>query len=392
MAKERAILIVLDSVGAGALPDAADYGDEGANTLGNLSRAVGGLSLPNLGRLGLGNILPLAGVAPQAHPDAAFGRMAEASAGKDTTTGHWEIAGIILHQPFPVYPDGFPAEVIEAFERAVGRKVLGNKAASGTEIIKELGEEHLRTGQPIVYTSADSVFQVAAHESVIPVEELYRMCDAARRILVAPHAVGRVIARPFAGPPGAFQRTPRRRDFALPPPDKTLLDRLSAAGIPVTGIGKIEDIFAGRGLTTAIHTANNREGMEATRRWLEHGEGLLFTNLVDYDMVYGHRNDVLGYAEALGAFDDFLPELLGAMREGDLLLITADHGCDPTTPGTDHTREYVPLLAVGPRVKGGVDLGTRSTFADAGATVAEWLNSPALPVGKSFVLEIRKEA
>ncbi|MDI6871605.1 MAG: phosphopentomutase [Bacillota bacterium] len=392
MLKARTVLIVLDSVGAGALPDAGRYGDEGANTLGNLARAVGGLALPNLGRLGLGNILPLLGVEPAARPAAAYGRLAEASAGKDTTTGHWEIAGIILRRPFPVYPNGFPPEVIEAFERAIGRKVLGNRAASGTEIVAELGEEHLRTGRPIVYTSADSVFQVAAHEEVIPVEELYRMCEIAREILVGPHGVGRVIARPFAGRPGTFQRTPRRRDFSLPPPEPTLLDRLSGAGIPVTGIGKIEDIFAGRGLTQAIHTRNNQEGMEETRRWLEEGEGLAFTNLVDYDMVYGHRNDVRGYAEALAAFDAFLPRLLAGLREQDLLLITADHGCDPTTPGTDHTREYVPLLAVGPQVQGGVNLGTRSTFADLGATVAEWLGGPAQPVGTSFAREIRKEA
>jgi phosphopentomutase len=392
MPGERVVLIVLDSVGVGALPDAATYGDEGANTLGNLARVTGGLSLPNLGRLGLGNILPLPGVPPEVHPAGAYGRMAQASPGKDTTTGHWELAGVILRQPFPTYPDGFPAPVIEAFEGAIGRKVLGNLAVSGTEIIQRLGEEHLRTGRPIVYTSADSVFQVAAHEDVVPLEELFWMCKVARRILVGPHGVARVIARPFAGPPGAFQRTPRRRDFSLPPPEPTLLDQLTQAGIPVTGIGKIEDLFAGRGLREAIHTAGNREGMEATRRWLARGEGLLFTNLVDYDMLYGHRNDVRGYAAALTDFDEFLPQLVKRLREGDLLLLTADHGCDPTTPGTDHTREYVPLLAAGPRVKGGVGLGTRSTFADVGATAAEWLGGPPLPAGKSFAREITEGA
>lgn len=389
--KERAILIVLDSVGAGALPDAARYGDEGADTLGNLARWVGGLKLPNLARLGLGNIREISGVPAVAEPFGAYGRMAERSAGKDTTTGHWELAGVVLDQAFPVYPQGFPPEVIQAFEQATGRRVLGNKAASGTAIIAELGEEHVRTGRPIVYTSADSVFQVAAHEEVIPVEELYRMCEAARRILVGPHGVGRVIARPFVGEPGRFERTERRRDFSLPPPEPTLLDRLTGAGIPVTGVGKIEDIFAGRGLTEAVHTRDNAEGLEITRRWLEKGEGLIFTNLVDFDMVYGHRNDVQGYAEALSRFDAFLPRLLEELREGDLLVITGDHGCDPTTKGTDHTREYVPVLAVGPRVKGGVDLGIRSTFADAGATVAEWLKGPPLPVGRSFAATIRGE-
>lgn len=390
MSEARVALIVLDSVGAGALPDAARYGDEGANTLGNLSRAVGGLTLPNLGRLGLGNILPLAGVDPAAHPEGAFGRLAEQSAGKDTTTGHWELAGVILEQPFPVYPEGFPPEVMAPFERAIGRATLGNKAASGTEIIAELGGEHLRTGRPIVYTSADSVFQVAAHEEVIPVEELYRICQVARGILAGPHGVGRVIARPFAGEPGKFYRTSRRRDFSLPPPQPTLLDRLRGAGIPVTGIGKIEDIFAGRGLTRARHTASNQEGMEQTRDWLTGGEeGLCFTNLVEYDMVYGHRNDTAGYARALTAFDAFLPGLLAGLKEGDLLIMTADHGCDPTTPGTDHTREYVPLLGTGPRVRGGVDLGVRPTFADVGATVAEWLGGPPQPVGTSFARQIR---
>lgn len=387
----RAILIVLDSVGVGALPDAARYGDEGANTLGNVAKAVGGLRLPNLEQLGLGNILDLDGVPPAPRPAGAYGRLAELSAGKDTTTGHWELMGVVLSTPFPVYPGGFPPEVILPFEAAIGRKVLGNKAASGTEIISELGAEHLRTGRPIVYTSADSVFQVAAHEDVIPVADLYRMCETARRLLVGPHAVGRVIARPFTGRPGGFQRTARRKDFALPPPGPTLLDRLTEAGIPVTGIGKVEDIFAGRGIARAVHTRNNAEGMTATLRWMEDGEGLVFTNLVDYDMVYGHRNDVQGYAKALLEFDEFLPALLRTLRPEDLLVITADHGCDPTTAGTDHTREYVPVLAVGPGVRSGVGLGTRSSFADVGATVGEWLGSPPLATGESFASVIREE-
>ncbi|MGE5508650.1 MAG: phosphopentomutase [Chitinophagales bacterium] len=390
MTQPRVALIVLDSVGAGALPDAKFYGDEGANTLGNISRAVGGLELPHLERLGLGRILSMAGVPPASRPEGAFGRLAEQAAGKDTTTGHWELTGVVLKRPFPVYPDGFPPEVMSAFEAAIGRKTLGNVAASGTEIIARLGEEHLRTGAPIVYTSADSVFQVAAHESVIPVLELYRMCEAARRLLVGAHGVGRVIARPFVGKPGGFTRTPHRRDFSLPPPQPTLLDRLVTAGIPVTGIGKIEDIFAGRGLTSAVHTGSNREGMEETLKWLLEGEGLGFTNLVDFDMVYGHRNDVRGYAAALAAFDAFLPRLLSALRPMDLLLITADHGCDPTVPGTDHTREYAPLLAAGPSVRQGVDLGTRETFADVGATVAEWLGGPPQPVGRSFTQELQR--
>lgn len=387
----RVVLIVLDSVGAGALPDAAAYGDEGSNTLGNLARAVGGLALPNLGRLGLGNILPLEGVPAAGRPQGAYGRMAERAPGKDTTTGHWELAGVTLTRPFPTYPDGFPPEVIEAFRQATGYDVLGNKAASGTEIIKELGEEHVRSGKPIVYTSADSVFQIAAHEGVIPVEELYRLCQAARRILTGEHGVGRVIARPFTGDPGHFQRTAARRDFSLVPPEPTLLDRLSESGLPVTGIGKIEDIFAGRGLTQALHTHGNTEGIAETVRWLSGGEGLVFTNLVDYDMVYGHRNDCPGYARALEEFDQAVPSLLAGLREDDLLIITADHGCDPTTPSTDHSREYVPLLAAGPRVRGGVDLGTRETFADVGATVADWLRGPQLPAGKSFALALRGE-
>ncbi|MGB9885901.1 MAG: phosphopentomutase [Moorellales bacterium] len=381
----RAAVIVLDSVGVGALPDADRYGDAEANTLGHVAEAVGGLNLPHLGRLGLGNIVPIRGVRPEPCPRAHYGKMAERSAGKDTTTGHWELMGLVTEQPFPVYPQGFPPEIIEPFEKAIGRRVLGNRPASGTEIIAELGEEHLRTGRPIVYTSADSVFQIAAHEEVISVEELYRYCLLARRLLTGKHAVGRVIARPFLGRPGSFYRTSRRRDFALPPPRPTLLDRLREQGQEVIGIGKIEDIFAGRGLTRAYHTEDNADGMETTVKILRQPfSGLVFTNLVDYDMRYGHRNDPQGYARALEEFDSRLPELLSVLGADDLLIITADHGCDPTTPGTDHTREYVPILACLEASQPGRDLGTRETFADVAATLAEMFGLAAPEVGTSF--------
>ncbi len=370
----RAILIVLDSVGAGEMPDADKYGDLGSNTLANTAHAVGGIHMPNLAALGLGNILPIEGAPPASSPRGAYGKAALASAGKDTTTGHWEMAGIILDKPFPTYPDGFPPEVIGPFVKAIGRPVLGNKAASGTEIISELGKEHLKTGYPIVYTSADSVFQIAAHEEIIPVEKLYEMCETVRGILKGKHAVGRVIARPFEGRPGAFQRTPRRRDFALKPPRPTLLDRLASAGTPVYAVGKIEDIFAGRGITESNHTTNNMAGVDATLSFMrEKDGGLIFTNCVDFDMLYGHRNDAQGYARALQEFDARVPEILAALRKEDLLIITADHGCDPTTPSTDHSREYVPLLVYGAGVRPGTDLGVRRTLADTGATVGEWL-------------------
>lgn len=381
----RAAVIVLDSVGVGALPDAAAYGDAGANTLAHVAEAVEGLSLPHLERLGLGNIVPVKGLTPSAAPLAFYGKMGEISAGKDTTTGHWELMGLITKEPFPVYPQGFPPEVIEPFEKAIGRPVLGNKPASGTEIIAELGEEHIRTGYPIVYTSADSVFQIAAHEEVIPVEELYRYCLIARKLLTGKHAVGRVIARPFLGSAGNFYRTPRRRDFALPPPRPTVLDFLKEAGQEVIGIGKIEDIFAGRGLTQARHTEDNLDGIQKTIAALgEPFSGLLFTNLVDYDMRYGHRNDAAGYARALMEFDAHLPEIMAALKSGDLLVITADHGCDPTTPGTDHTREYVPILAYPAGASRGYNLGTRSTFADLAATLAEMFGLPSPEAGTSF--------
>ncbi|MDK2793736.1 MAG: phosphopentomutase [Caldanaerobacter sp.] len=341
---QRVILIVLDSVGVGELPDAYKFGDEGTNTLGHVVEKTG-IKLPTMEKLGLGNIIPLKTVAPNPNAIGAYGKMAEKSAGKDTTTGHWEIAGLIVEKPFPTYPEGFPKEIIEEFEKRIGRKVLGNKPASGTEIIKELGEEHIKTGYPTVYTSADSVFQIAAHEEVIPLEELYRMCEIAREILKGDHAVGRVIARPFIGSPGNFVRTANRKDFSLKPFGPTVLDMLKEAGYQVYAVGKIEDIFAGQGITDSIHTGNNDEGITATIEAMDAvKKGIIFTNLVDFDMVYGHRNDVNGYAKALKHFDERLPEIMLRLKEEDLLIITADHGCDPTTPGTDHTREYVPLL------------------------------------------------
>ncbi|MEN6373083.1 MAG: phosphopentomutase [Armatimonadota bacterium] len=385
----RAIIIVLDSLGVGELPDAASYGDAGSNTLGHIASAVGGLNLPNLERLGLGNIINIDGVPAVPHPLACYGKMAERSAGKDTTIGHWELAGIITHQPFPVYPNGFPQDVLGLFEKEIGRKTLGNIPASGTVIIEQLGAEHLKTGSPIVYTSADSVFQIAAHEGIVPVNELYRWCMTARRILSGPHAVARVIARPFIGEPGSFTRTPRRRDFSLAPPEETLLDYVEKKGGEVVAIGKIEDIFAGRGVTRAIHAAGNAEITEVTIREVESRKGaLIFSNLVDFDMRYGHRNDPEGYAAALEAFDQEIPRLLTALEMGDLLIITADHGCDPTTPSTDHSREYVPLIVIGPGLKAGVDLGVRETFSDVAATIAEALSLPHMKNGKSFLREI----
>lgn len=380
-------MIVLDSVGIGALPDADRYGDEGSNTLGNLARAVGGLKLPHLGRLGLGNLTDIRGVPPveQATAEGAFGRMALRSPGKDTLTGHWEMAGIIMDKPFCTYPHGFPPEIIQPFERAIGRPVLGNRVASGTEIIAELGEEHLRTGRPIVYTSADSVFQVAAHEGIIPVEELYRICEVARELLIGEHLVGRVIARPFDGSPGSFRRTERRRDFTLLPIGTTVLDLAVENGLEVVGVGKIEDIFAGRGITRAVHTGSNRETMEALAAELGRGkEGLVLANLVDFDMLYGHRNDPQGYAGALEEFDTGLLRLMQLMGEDDLLVVTADHGCDPTTPSTDHSREYVPLLVWGRRARRGHHLGTRDTLADLAATVASIFALPYRGAGQSF--------
>ena len=382
--RRRAVILVLDGVGIGAAPDAAQYGDEGSDTLGNLARAVGGLSLPNLAAAGLGNIAPLEGVAPAPDAQGAWGKLRPASSGKDSTTGHWEIAGVHLERPFPTYPDGFPEELLNEFARITGRGAIGNVAASGTEIIARLGEEHERTGKLIVYTSADSVFQIAAHERVVPLEELYAACEAARAMLVAPHDVSRVIARPFEGRPGAYVRTDNRRDYALAPPDETLLDDLAAAGVPRAGVGKVDDLFAGRSIR-ARHTRDNAEGIGAILEWLS-GEqgGLLFANLVDFDTRYGHRNDTAGFERALREFDDSLPAIRAALREDDLLFITADHGNDPTTASTDHAREYVPMLALGEPVHA-VPVGERSTFSDLGATVAEWLNIGFRGRGTSFL-------
>ncbi|HEX6777660.1 MAG TPA: phosphopentomutase [Ktedonobacterales bacterium] len=386
---KRAMIVVLDGVGAGDAPDAEAYGDAGTNSLSHCASAVGGLELPHLGALGIGNITPMQGTPPRPDASGAWGKMAERSAGKDSTTGHWEMTGVILNRPLPTYPEGFPPDVVESFEEAIGRKVLGNKAASGTEIIKELGEEHVRTARPILYTSADSVFQVAAHEEVIPLEELYAMCTTARKLLTGEHAVGRVIARPFIGTPGNFTRTPHRRDFSLEPLGTTLLDLLMARGDAVIGLGKIEDLFAGRGLTERDHTETNNAGMAASLRCLERDfTGLLFVNLVECDQLWGHRRDPRGYAQALRDVDAWIPEVQARMRPGDALFITGDHGVDPTAHGTDHTRECVPLLAWGPGLRGGVDLGTRTTFADLGQTIAAAFGVSHLSAGTSFASEI----
>lgn len=385
----RAIVVVLDGVGAGANPDAHAYGDDGASSLEHCAQAIGGLSLPNLGRLGLGNITPILGTPPSHDVIGSYGRMASAAAGKDSTTGHWEMTGVVLQRPLPTYPNGFPTDLIATFEQAIRRNIIGNKAASGTEIIKELGEEHVRTGSPIVYTSADSVFQVAAHQDVIPLQELYQMCEIARAMLTGEHAVGRVIARPFIGTAGNFQRTEHRRDFSLAPLGTTLLDLLQAAGKEVVGIGKIEDLFAGRGLTQRDHTETNREGMAATLRWLDRDfAGLLFVNLVEFDMLWGHRRDSQGYAQALREVDTWLVQVQHVMHPGDGLFFSADHGVDPTFRGTDHTRECVPLLAYGQPIRVGINLGTRATFADLGQTLAEVFGVGPLPAGTSFAHEI----
>lgn len=382
----RVIVIVLDSVGIGALPDAADYGDAGSHTLGNIARALSGLHLPYLQRLGLGNIERLEGISAEQAPEASYGKMAELSTGKDTTTGHWELMGLVLEDPFPTYPQGFPEEITTEFIRRTGRGMLGNIPASGTRIIEELGAEHIATGKPIVYTSADSVFQIAAHEEVIPIEELYKMCAQAREILQGKHAVGRVIARPFIGKPGNFSRTQRRKDFSRKPHLPTVLDRAKEKGYLVTFVGKIDNIFADQGLTGGSHTTRDMDGVDATLEYIKSQEsGIILTNLCGFDMLYGHRNNVEGYAQALRDFDARLPELLEAVREQDMLVITADHGCDPTTSSTDHSREYVPLLVYGKKLKSGVNLGVRSTFADLAATIAETLDLPAPKWGTSFV-------
>ena len=381
---KRAAIIVLDGVGIGEAPDAAHYGDVGSNTLGNVARAVGGMALPNLARAGLGKIAPLDGVPAKADATGAWGLMVPKSAGKDSTTGHWEIAGVHLARPFPTYPNGFPRSIVDEFARLTGRQVIGNVVGSGTGIIAQFGPDHEKTGAWIVYTSADSVFQIAAHERVIPLEELYRGCEIARRMLVPPNDVSRVIARPFVGEAGAYARTKNRRDFSIEAPDETLLDALESAGIARAGVGKVDDLFAGRGIQST-HTANNAEGIAAISKWLSTAaSGLLFANLVDFDQAFGHRNDVPGFYGALREFDAALPSLLSHLREDDLLFITADHGNDPTTASTDHARECVPLLALGRRARA-VSLGRRQTFSDLGATVADWFDLEFRGCGSSFL-------
>ena len=384
----RVLIVVCDSFGVGGAPDAAAFGDEGSDTLGNCSRAVGGIRAPNLGALGLGLLTEIEGVDPRDEPGTAHGRLTERSAGKDTTTGHWEMAGVILDEPFPLYPNGFPEGIIRPFEERIGHTALGNRPASGTEIIQELGEEHMRTADPIVYTSGDSVFQIATHKDVVPLETLYEWSRIARSFLVGKHRVGRVIARPFAGEPGDFVRTPERRDFSVSPPKPTLPEFCVDAGVPVYGVGKIQDIFAGRGMTEASYSDSNDHGVELTLEYLKRpGPSLVFTNLVDFDSKYGHRNDPAGYAACVERFDERVPELVGALG-GGVMFVTGDHGCDPTTPPTDHSRERTPLLAAG--VPGGpYDVGDRPTFADLGATVADLLGvTTSALAGESFASEI----
>jgi phosphopentomutase len=384
MTIQRVFLIILDSCGCGALPDAADYGDVGSDTIGGVARAVGGIALPHLEQLGLGNVWPIQGVAPVHEPAGAWGKMREASKGKDTSTGHWELAGLRLDRAFPVFPHGFPDEILAPFTRAAKRGVLGNKPASGTEILDELGPRHLETGDLIVYTSADSVFQVAAHEEKVPLPELYAACQAARDIL-DPYGVGRVIARPFVGAPGSFKRTYNRKDYSMLPPAPTVLDRLHAEGVPTIGVGKIGDIFCRQGLDEDHHTEGNTDGLAQTLALCGRvRRGLVFVNLVDFDMLYGHRNDPAGYARALEEVDAWLPALAARLKPGDLVILTADHGNDPTFPGTDHTREHVPLLCYGPGLAR-VDLGVRATFADVGATIAAAFDAPAPEHGTSFL-------
>lgn len=384
VSNRRAIILVLDGVGCGQAHDSAAYGDVGSDTLGNLSRLMGGLPLPNLEALGLGRIAPFEGVQAVSSPTGAWGSMEPQSAGKDSTTGHWEIAGVHLEKPFPTYPHGFPPEVIEAFSAATGRGVLGNCVASGTDIINQFGDQQQETGKWIVYTSADSVFQVAAHEGLIPLTELYRACEIAREQLQPPHNVSRVIARPFVGHSGAWTRTANRRDFSVAPIAETLVDALATAGVPRGGVGKVDDLFAGRNITTR-HTQSNRDGVAELHRWLDSNpRGFCFANLVDFDQLFGHRNDSAGFLGALVEFDRALPQLLSALKEDDLLFITADHGNDPTTSSTDHARERVPLLVAGPRVRP-VSLGVRDTFSDLGATVANWFDLAWRGRGTSFL-------
>lgn len=388
---DRVILIVMDSAGIGEMPDAGDFGDQGSNTLGNISKKLGGINLPNMGKLGIGKIdgvdyLPYSG-----DITGSYGKMTEVSKGKDTITGHWEIAGLQLEYPFPTYPQGFSAELLDKFTALTGRGILANTVASGTEIINEYGEEHMKTGKLIIYTSADSVFQIASHEEVVPLEELYRICKIARELLQGENMVGRVIARPFLGQPGNFTRTSNRRDFSAQPVSDTILDKIQQKGLDVIAVGKIEDIFSGRGITIAEHTKSNMNGVDVTLKFMsERNNGIIFTNLVDFDMLYGHRNNVEGYKKALEEFDRRLPEIINAMRPEDMLIITADHGCDPTTPGTDHSREYVPLIMYGKNIKSDVNVGIRKTFADLASTIAEVFQIENVFPGKSFLRAIIK--
>ncbi len=388
----RIISIILDSCGIGELPDAKEYGDEGSNTLVNTARAVGGLRLPNLERLGLGKIDSIEGVRSDLRAGGNYGKMAELSIGKDSTAGHWEMMGVVLKKPFPVYPHGFPREIMAEFEKRIKRKTLGNYPASGTEIISKLGEEHLKTGCPIVYTSGDSVFQIAAHKDIISLEELYRMCETARELLKGEHAVARVIARPFIGKPGSFVRTAERKDYSVQPLGETILDQMISKGYSTIGIGKIEDLFGGRGISQAVHTESNRDGIQKTVEALQSVKsGLIFTTLVDFDTLWGHRNDPVGFARGLEEFDSLLPFILDSLKAEDMLILTADHGCDPTTPSTDHSREYVPLLLYGTHLKKDINLGTRETFADIGQTIAESFGLKGTGEGTSFLKEVRDD-
>lgn len=388
----RVVVVLMDSAGVGELPDAADFGDRGCNTIGNISRKAAGFKLPNFQKMGLGNIIDINNVAQVENPRASFAKMAELSAGKDTTNGHWELMGVVSEDAFPTYAAGFPEDLIAEFTEKTGLEVLGNKPASGTAIIDELGEEHMKSGKPIVYTSADSVFQIAAHEEIIALDRQYEICEIARELLHGKHGVARVIARPFVGKPGAFSRTTNRKDYSLLPPLPTVLEKADKAGLKVTGIGKIDTIFAYQGINGGRHTKDNNDGIEATLQYLkqEKGKGIIFTNLCDFDMLYGHRNNVQGYADALMSLDGRLPEFLAELQDDDILVITADHGCDPTAAGSDHTREYIPLLVYGKNLKNGMDLGVRNSFADLGATIAEWLELEAPQWGESFAGALRK--
>lgn len=388
----KVILIVLDSVGIGELPDAELYGDAGSNTVGNISKSIGGLELPNLEKMGFGNIDDIAGIKKSLLPDAAYGKCREISKGKDTVTGHWEISGVVLDKPLKTFPNGFPKSIIEPFENQINRKIIGNKVSSGTKIIEELGDEHVKTGCPIVYTSADSVFQIAAHEEIIPLKQLYDMCKIARKMLIGENIVGRVIARPFTGGSGNYTRTSNRRDFALDPFGKTALEYIKEAELKVMAVGKIEDIFNGKGITDAVHIKNNMDGVDKTLLFMKQStEGFIFTNLVDFDMLYGHRNDIKGYAKALVDFDRRIPEITKNMNSEDILIITADHGCDPTTVSTDHSREYIPLIVYGDQVKKNVNLGIRESFCDIGKTILDIFGIQNSLNGESFKNKILNE-